>query len=151
MSVFLPAALMWVYMSLFHTTTGIVVYLQVCGMLIRWGVAFCLYRVLREDFDEPLAYGMGLLYFMLSPKDYALPDFGNQQLWYTTLLLCGLLLYLKKGKLRYLLGGTFIVSGGYSISLLCASLFWGDYPLVHLFSASFKGYPELYRCVSRRG
>lgn len=71
------------------------------------GVAFCLYRVLREDFDEPLAYGMGLLYFMLSPKDYALPDFGNQQLWYTTLLLCGLLLYLKKGKLHYLLGGYF--------------------------------------------
>lgn len=134
MSVFLPAALMWVYMSLFHTTSGIVVYLQVCGMLIRGGLAFCLYRVLRDDFDEPLAYGMCLLYFMLSPKDYAMPDFSNLQLWYTTLLLCGLLAYLKKGKLRYLLGGAFSLCLGVMAYPSCAIIFFGVIILLFVYS-----------------
>jgi len=101
-SAFLTAALMWVYKSIFHTTTGIVVYLQICGILIRGGIAFLLYRVLREDLDEPVAYGIGLLFFMLSPKDYALPEFSNQQLWYAALLFCCLWAYLKKGKMPLL-------------------------------------------------
>lgn len=101
-SAFLPAALMWIYMNIFHTTTGIVVYLQICGVLIRGSIAFLLYRTVKNDIDEPVAYGLALLYFMLSPKDYALPDFSNQQLWYGTLLFCCLWSYLKKGK-RYLL------------------------------------------------
>lgn len=134
MSVFMPAALMWVYMSLFHTTSGIVVYLQVCGMLIRGGLAFCLYRVLRDGFDEPLAYGMGLLYFMLSPKDYAVPDFSNQQLWYTTLLLCSLLVYLKKGKLRYLLGGALSLCLGVMAYPSCVILFFGVIALLFVYS-----------------
>lgn len=97
-SVFLPAALMWIYRSIFHTTTGIVVYLQICGILIRGAIALLLYRILKADTDEPVAYGIALLYFMLSPKDYALPDFSNQQLWYGTLFFCCLWSYLKKGK-----------------------------------------------------
>lgn len=40
-SAFLPAALMWVYMKLFHTATGIALYLQICGICIRGGVCVC--------------------------------------------------------------------------------------------------------------
>lgn len=134
MSVFLPAALMWVYMSLFHTTTGIVVYMQMCGILIRGGLALLLYRVLRGDLDEPLAYGMGLLYFMLSPKDYAMPDFGNQQLWYITLLLCCLLTYLKKGKLPFLLGGAFSLCMGVLAYPSCAVILFGVIILLFIYS-----------------
>lgn len=101
-SAFLPAALMWVYRSIFHTTAGIAVYLQMYGILIRGGLAFFLYRVLRDDIEEPVAFGIGLLYFMLSPKDYAIPDFSNQQLWYSTLLFCCLWVYLKNGKRFFL-------------------------------------------------
>lgn len=134
MSVFLPAVLMWAYMGLFHTTTGIVLYLQVCGILIRGMLALCLYNVLRDDLDEPLAYGMGLLYFMLSPKDYAIPDFGNQQLWYITLLLCCLLSYLKKRKLRYLLGGAFALCLGVLAYPSCAILLFGVIFLLFIYS-----------------
>lgn len=134
MSVFLPAALMWVYMSLFHTTTGIVVYLQICGILIRALLAFCLYKMLRNDLDEPLVYGMSLLYFMLSPKDYAMPDFSNQQLWYITLLFCSLLIYFKKRKLRYLLGGAFALCLAVMSYPSCAILLFGVIFLLFLYS-----------------
>lgn len=102
-SSFLPAALMWIYLHLFRTATGIVVYLQICGILIRAAIAVCLYRTLRRSLDEPVAYAIGFLFFLLSPKDYALPDFSNQQLWYSTLLLCCLLTYLQKRKKPFLL------------------------------------------------
>ena len=101
-SLFLPALLMWVYMKLFHTTTGSVLYLQICGIVIRGGLAFLLYRMFREDVEKPVAYGMALFYFMVSPKDYTLPEFGNLQLWFSTLLLWCLVRYLKTEK-RYLL------------------------------------------------
>lgn len=97
-SIFLPAALMWIYMMLFHTTTGIALYLQICGILIRGALACFIYRTLYDDLDRPLAYGIALFYFMVSPKDCALPEFGNLQLWYATLLLCCLLAYLKNQK-----------------------------------------------------
>lgn len=40
---------------------------------------------------------------MVSPKDYAIPEFGNIQLWFSTLLFCCLWAYLKKQKLYLLL------------------------------------------------
>lgn len=101
-SAFLPAVLMWIYLKLFHTTMGIVVYMQICGMIIRGGLAFLLYRMMRDDAGEAVAYGMALFYFMVSPKDYASPEFGNLQLWFSTLLFACLWSYLKKGK-QYLL------------------------------------------------
>lgn len=101
--VFLPAALMWIYMKIFHTTTGIALYLQICGILIRGLLAYYLYRTLRSDLDKPLAYGIALFYFMVSPKDYAIPEYGNMQLWYSTLLFCSLWAFLKKQKLYLLL------------------------------------------------
>lgn len=101
-SAFLPAALMWIYLSLTETTTGIVVYLQICGILIRGGLAFLLYRTLRDVLSAKLSYGIALLYFMIAPKDYALPEFSNLQLWFSTLLFCSLWAYLKTAR-RYLL------------------------------------------------
>lgn len=101
-SVFLPAALMWIYENVFHTTTGIVLYLQVCGIVIRGVIAVLLYRIFRGDLGKSAAYRMALLFFMISPKDYALPEFSNMQLWYSALLFCCLYAYLKNGK-RWLL------------------------------------------------
>lgn len=134
MSVFLPAALMWVYLKLIPAATGIVVYLQACGLLIRGGLAYCLYRTFRDDLDEPLAYGMGLFYFMISPKDYAVPDFSNQQLWYVTLLFCALMAYLKKGKLRYLFGGAVSLCLGVMAYPSCAIILVGVLFLLFMYS-----------------
>ncbi|MCR2049872.1 hypothetical protein NSB25_21690 [Acetatifactor muris] len=104
-SVFLPAVLMWIYEKIFHTTTGIVLYLQICGILIRGAIAFLLYRILGKALKKPVAYGMALLFFMISPKDYALPEFANMQLWYSALLFCCLYGYLRSGKRMLLAAG----------------------------------------------
>ena len=134
-SAFLPTALMWLYISLFHTTTGIVLYLQVCGMLIRAGIAYLLYRTLCGTLDKPLSYGMALLYFMVSPKDYSLPEFSNLQLWYSTLLFCSLCAYLKKPK-PYLLA---LSALWLCLEVLaypsCAIVFLGILPVIVIYSA----------------
>lgn len=106
-SAYLPAALMWIYGKLFKTNTGIVLYLQICGILIRGSLALLLYRTLRGDLKKHVAYGIALLYFMVPPKDYAMPEFSNMQLWYSTLLFCFLWTYLKTGKRRFLVFGAF--------------------------------------------
>lgn len=139
-SAFLPAALMWIYLKLFHTTTGIVLYLQICGIVIRGTIALLLYRMLRADLDKATAYGISLLYFMVSPKDYAMPEFGNLQLWFSTLLFCCLWAYLKKQKILFLILGALclcletlaypscaiVLAGGVVILLLYASHRWRD-------------------------
>lgn len=101
-SAFFSAALMWIYETLFHTTTGIALYLQACGIAIRGLTAVWLYRVFRLDLERSAAYRMALLFFMVSPKDCALPDFSNMQLWYSALLFCFLYVYLKTGDRRLL-------------------------------------------------
>lgn len=103
-SAFLSAALMWVYEKAFGTTTGIVLYLQVCGIAIRGALAVLLYKVFRRELDKLTAYQMALLFFMISPKDYALPEFSNVQLWYSVLLFCCLYVYFRTGKRILLVG-----------------------------------------------
>lgn len=137
-SAFLPAALMWPYIRILGTTTGIVVYLQICGILIRGALAFFVYKTLRGDLSRPISYGIALLYFMISPKDYALPEFSNQQLWFSTLLLCCLWNYLKSGR-RYLL----ILSAGFlCLEVLaypsCAIVFTGVVLLLNRYSPCRK-------------
>lgn len=97
-SAFLPTILMWIYEKIFHTTKGIVLYLQICGILIRGTIAVLLYRIFGRALKKPVAYGMALLFFMISPKDYALPEFANMQLWYSALVFCCLYTYLRSGK-----------------------------------------------------
>ncbi|MCM1045360.1 MAG: hypothetical protein NC417_07605 [Candidatus Gastranaerophilales bacterium] len=104
-SIFLPAALMWIYRTLFHTTTGIVLYLQICGALIRCGVTWLLYRVLRGEWDQKSAFMAAMCYFMILPKDYVMPEFGNLQLWFATLFFCFLWMYLKEKKRLFLILG----------------------------------------------
>lgn len=104
-SAFLSAALMWIYETVFHTTTGIVLYLQVCGILIRGGIAVLLYRLFKQNLEKSTAYGMALLFFMISPKDFAMPEFSNMQLWYSALLFYCLYTYLQSRKRVFLFVG----------------------------------------------
>lgn len=104
-SAFLSAALMWVYEKVFGTTTGIVLYLQICGIVIRGAIAVLLYRTFKRDLKKSTAFQMAFVFFMISPKDYALPEFSNVQLWYSALLFCCLYVYLRTGKRILLVAG----------------------------------------------
>ena len=103
-STFLCAFFMKLYMGFFHTTTGIVLFLQFVGVMIDLGIAVFLYKNLRKFSvaDRNTAFAMSLVFFLISPKDVAIPEYANMQVWFTLLLGIFLFSYLNSGK-RHLL------------------------------------------------
>lgn len=103
-STFLCAFFMMLYMGLFHTTVGIVLFLQFVGVMIDLGIAVLLYKNLRKFSvaDRNTAFAMSLVFFLISPKDVAIPEYANMQVWFTLLLGIFLFSYLNTKK-KYLL------------------------------------------------
>jgi hypothetical protein len=101
-SAFLCAILMKLYIAVTGTTTGIVLYTQAAGLLIRTGICMLLYSCLRRYTEQKAAACATLLYFIVSPKDILTPEFSNMQLWFATLLFLCLLRYFEK-KRTYML------------------------------------------------
>lgn len=103
MSAFLCAFLIKIYLTVFQTTTGIVLYLQLMGVLIDGAIAFLLYKTVSKYFNcKNVAFGMAWVFFVVSPKDVPLPEYANMQLWFSMLLCITLFLYFQTRK-KYLL------------------------------------------------
>ncbi|MCR4729145.1 MAG: hypothetical protein K5796_10955 [Lachnospiraceae bacterium] len=101
-SALLTGFLVYLYQAIFGTYTGVVVYLHLAGILIRAGLAAVLYMILKKETEKPLAYGAAVLFFMITPKDFAMPEYGNQQAWYGLLCFVFLMMYFRSKKLRFL-------------------------------------------------
>lgn len=101
-SAFLCAILMKIYMMITGTTTGIVLYTQIMGLLIRGGIAVLFYKKFKELSGTTVAFIAAVTYLIISPKELLTPEFGNMQLWFGTLLFFALLEYLKKEKVIWL-------------------------------------------------
>ena len=84
-SAFLCTLLMKPYLALFGTT-GVVLYLRLCGTVLHLMVSFCLYRVLKSLMEKKYAWILALIYFNTIPKQIILPEFGIMQVWFYTLL-----------------------------------------------------------------
>ncbi len=96
MSAFLCAFFIKIYLLLFQTTTGIVLYLQILGVVIDVSISFLLYKVAQKYLDCPhTAFAMACIFIIVSPKDVPLPEFGNMQIWFSMLLCITLFLYLQ--------------------------------------------------------
>lgn len=89
-SAFLMEFLMWVYIKLFHTTTGVVVWVRLAGVLIQLGISCYLYRVLCYILEPEHSFYLAAIYFNLLPKTYVMPEFSNMMTWGVTLLLLSL-------------------------------------------------------------
>ncbi len=76
---FLCALLMLPYLALFHTTTGIFLYLRSCGLLLHGLTAFFLYRTLRPRFTPDYTFLLCCIAFFTLPKLMFLPEFSNMQ------------------------------------------------------------------------
>lgn len=101
-SAFLCTLLMKPYLALFGTT-GVVLYLRLCGTVLHLMVSFCLYRVLKSLMEKKYAWILALIYFNTIPKQIILPEFGIMQVWFYTLLsLCLIQYYIKGRKRQYL-------------------------------------------------
>ncbi len=103
MSAFLCAFFIKIYLELFKTTTGIVLYLQVIGVLLDAGVAFYLYQTVRKHLNsEKTGFLMAWAFFLVAPKDIPIADYTNMQIWFSMLLCIFLFLHYKTGKKRFI-------------------------------------------------
>lgn len=99
MSAFLCAFFIKIYLAVFKTTTGIVLYLQLIGVLIDAAIAYLLYRVVNKySGNSMVATLMSWVFFVVSPKDVPLPEYANMQLWFSMLLCISIYLYYKTGR-----------------------------------------------------
>lgn len=89
-SAFLMEFLIWIYMKLFHTTTGVVVWVRFVGVLIQMGISCYLYRTLCYILEQEHSFFLAVIYFNLLPKTYVMPEFSNMMAWGLTLLLLSL-------------------------------------------------------------
>lgn len=89
-SAFLMEFLIWIYMKLFHTTTGVVIWVRLVGVLIQLGISCYLYRVLCHILEPEHSFYLAMIYFNLLPKTYVMPEFSNMMAWGLTLLLLSL-------------------------------------------------------------
>ena len=112
MSAFFCALVIKAYLAVFHTTTGIVLYLQAIGVVVDGLVAYLLYRVVKKNLDNPnTAFAMAWVFFLVSPKDVPLPEYANMQIWFSMLLCITLFLHYKTRKNRWLILSTLCLCG----------------------------------------
>lgn len=155
MSAFLCAFFIKIYLWLFHTTTGIVLYLQVIGVLLDAAVAYCFYQVVNKYLHcSNAAFAMAWVFFIVSPKDVPLPEYANMQVWFSALLCVTLFVYYKTEKKRWVILSALCLCGAVLAYPSCLLLFFGViyyFPakirLVALFSELFVCWWEAYICV----
>lgn len=107
---FLTALFMLPYLAITGSTTGIVLYLRICGLLCHMGVTYFLYRTLLRylnQFNSLLICG---IFFLSLPKLMLLPEFSNMQLWFLMLCILCMLKYYESGRLLCLTGAGFFLS-----------------------------------------
>ena len=99
MSTFLTAPFVKLYLVLFHTTTGIVLYMQLIGVLIKAGLTLVLYKFIAKHLEDvSLARAMAFLFFLIYPKDLPFAEYSNMEMYFTLLLGLTLFAYLQSGR-----------------------------------------------------
>ncbi len=103
MSAFLCAFFIKLYLEIFKTTTGIVLYLQVIGVLLDALISIFLYQIVQKYLDsKKTAFLMAWVFFLAAPKDIPIADYTNMQIWFSMLLCICLFLQYKTGKKRFI-------------------------------------------------
>ncbi len=104
MSAFLCAFFIKIYLALFKTTTGIVLYLQIIGVLLDALVSYLLYKTVDKYLNSKnVTFFMAWVFFLVSPKDVPLPEYANMQIWFSLLLCITIFLYLSKNKVSFVI------------------------------------------------
>lgn len=102
-SAFLCAFFIKIYMFLFKTTTGIVLFLQFVSVLIDGAIAYLIYHVVYKCMkSKAVSVCMAWVFFIVSPKDVPIAEFANMQIWFSMLMCIMFFLLDKTGKKRYL-------------------------------------------------
>ena len=103
-SAFVCTFFMKLYMLVTGTTTGIIIYLRVVTTVIHGLLSYLVYRTFRRSIHKEYAFLLAMLYFNISPKTIHIPEFGNMQLWFLTILILALQWYYEEdGKNKWYL------------------------------------------------
>lgn len=137
-SAFLCAIIMKTYMLITGTTTGIVVFTQAVGLLIRGCISVCIYSVLHKYTDKIPAAIAGIIYLLISPKDLLIPEFSNMQLWFATLMALGLIKYFDTSKYRYLFCSAVCLCLGVLSYPSFVIAYFGGAALLRVYSRKYK-------------
>lgn len=138
MSAFLCAFFIKIYLELFHTTTGIVLYLQVIGVLLDAGVSLLLYQTIKKNLNsEKTGFIMAWVFFLVSPKDIPLADYTNMQMWFSLMLCIFLFLHYKTTKRRFIVFAALSLCGAVLSYPSCLILYLGVIGIL-LYRKDFK-------------
>ncbi len=99
-SAFLCALLMLPWLAVTKSTTGIILWLRLAGLLLHSATALGLYRFLSRNSQRGKTASLLIccLYFFSLPKLMFLPEFSNMQIWFLMLMILCLLRYFKPGR-----------------------------------------------------
>ena len=94
-SAFLLAVFICIWLFATRTTTGLVMYLNIVSVTIKFVIIFLFYKTLKRYCDFKAVFSMALFLAAVQAKTYVLLDFSNMQIYSSILLLCCLARYLK--------------------------------------------------------
>jgi len=97
-SAFLCAIIMKVFMAVTGSTTGIVLFIHVIGLLIRFLISVYFCKIISKVTGYIPGLIAGIMYLIISPKDLLVPEFSNMQNWFSTLMFLTLVHYLMNRK-----------------------------------------------------
>lgn len=87
MSAFLCAFLEFLFIKITGSTTGIVIFLRIAGVFIQSIIAFILFGTLKKYYEKEQAFLISIIFFNMTPKMFASPEFSNMQFWAISLTL----------------------------------------------------------------
>lgn len=111
-SAFLCAFFVKIYLAICGTTTGIVIYLQVIGVLIDVFVSVCLYRTVKYvSNNSKIALITAWLFLVISPKDVPIAEYTNMLVWFSTLSFCMIIFYWERANWIFLVLSAVFICG----------------------------------------
>ena len=78
----------WIYLKIFHTTTGLLLFLRLCGVATQGAVSLFLFLTLKKHLKAESALLLAATFFCTYAKLVAMPEFSNLQTWGLTVMLC---------------------------------------------------------------
>lgn len=114
---FVCAFFIKIYMLLFKTTEGLVIYLRILGLLMQVAVSAFVYNVFKKTTSKMVGFYIALTVFALQPKGIQIAEFSNLFIWsMLCTMLCFYSIYMKPDKYKKyaILAGVFVC-----VSVLC--------------------------------
>ncbi len=107
---FLMALFMMPYLLITGSTTGIALYVRICGLICHALIHILLYKTLSTYLNKDYSLLVCGISFFALPKLMFLPEFANMQIWFLLLICICLLKYYGTNTFRERRGGLWILA-----------------------------------------